>query len=1495
MNKYTGLEIAVIGMSIKCPGANSITDYWENLLEGKESIKRLTKEELLERGVSEENIENPNYINASGAMDDYESFDANFFNYLHHEAIHLDPQTRLFHEITWEALEDAGCNPDAYPGMIGMFVGVPLNAMWKVHSSLAKNDTGLSSYYIEILNSKDNLPMLISNKLNLQGPSFSLNTACSSSLVAVHQACRAILTGDCNVAVAGGITLDSNAKGGYYYEDGLIFSPDGHCRPFDTDANGTIFSEGAGAVVLKKLSEAIKDGDHIYGIIKGSAINNDGNRKLGYMSPSIDGQIECARKALIMSKVESDSISYIEAHGTGTKLGDPVELKALEQAYRLPSGKKCAIGSVKSNVGHLDVASGVAGLIKVLLSLDQKKIPASINFKKGNENIDFNKSPFYINDTLKSWKQTDENPLRAAISAFGIGGTNAHIILEEAQDKAVTDVIAAPLFVFSAKTKKSLESYIEKYIKYLSKENGLANLSDLAYSLAVGRKDFDYKLSITCSDKNDLIARLNEAITKDLISEPAKDEHSIVFMFSGQGSQYKAMGKEMYDNIPFFRLWIDKGLEVLESLSDEDFRQFIFLTTETEGFEDTKYVQPLLFVFEYAIAQYLMHLGIMPKFMIGHSVGEYVAAALADVFSYEEGLMLMVERGKLMNALPKGAMLSVALSYETVQDYLEDGLSIASINGPDQVVVSGDLSKIEALSEVLESKGITNIKLRTSHAFHSAMMDPILEDFRLVLKKINLKEPKMPYVSNLTGALVQAGEVTSETYWLDHLRHAVRFSEGIHTLINLNANVFLELGPGKTLTALLRQNIANVKGLLAINMIATKDYDAGADFHFTEKIGQLWTNGVKINWISYYAGKHHRKIPMPTYAFEKTQYQVVVGNFDSIKENGFQNAKPEKKEILDSFYIPSWKKTYLVKNGDEPLKGCGLFFSEECDFSEQLKDTFTEKQSDLLIVKRGNAFSKISEKCYEMNPNDPNDYKQLFADLENREIIPEYILYNWKSKEDIILSDKISLDENVLGFYCIQNILKGLITTDRLKNSKIILLTEALYQVVNTEYISTKHAVTSGLLKVISQEMPSVFACIIDIDLNEKKHLATLPESIYNEVTYNNTDKTVALRNSTRWVQYIEDIHIKKRESTKLKQKGVYLITGGLGHMGYTIACHLLEQYNANLILIGRTALPSESEWTDAVLESNSKVYHMNQLLKRSGNVAYFCTDINDQNRFETFMATAEAKFGPVNGVIHTAGILHSDYFMHCDKIDIVKALEQIAPKLHGTKTLYSYFKDRDLDFAWLSSSLSSFLGGMGIASYCSGNIFMDTFVTQQAKESPNWISVNLDYLNFNDQKEKKSINKNELIEAFEASLELDGINQVIVAKGNIHERFKKYVLDKLEIEPDSVEVEKSKVNRNSITSHYIEPSSDTEIRLLEIWSSFLNINNIGVVDDFFELGGDSLKGMGLLKLIMNEFGVKINLVELFDNPSIKTLAFKIDKELSAAQKGQKGEKNIII
>lgn len=1495
MSKYTGFEIAVIGMSIRCPGANNISEYWENLVNGKESIKQLTREQLIAMGVEEDTINNPNYIKASGALEGSEFFDANFFNYVQDEATHLDPQTRVYHEITWEALEDAGCNPNTYSGMIGMFIGVPINTMWKVYSSLSKNNKNLNQYYIEILNNKDSLPMLISNKLNLQGPSFSVNTACSSSLVAIHQACRSILTGDCNVAVAGGVNIGSNQKAGYFYEEDLIFSSDGHCKPFDSNANGTIFSEGAGAVVLKRLSEAIKDKDHIYGIVKGSAINNDGNRKLGYMSPSIEGQTECARKAIIMSKVKPESISYVEAHGTGTKLGDPVELKALEEAYQIPDVSTCAIGSVKSNIGHLDTASGVAGLIKVLLSLEKKKIPALINFNKANENIDFANSPFYVNDKLRKWESKEGEPLRAAVSSFGIGGTNAHLILEEAPREENLSSDQLSLFTFSAKTNESLLEYLKKYANYLSK-NDVKNLSSLAYSLALGRSEFDYRITFPSVSKNNLIKEIETAISKKPFLEPINSEKQIVFMFSGQGSQYSSMGKDMYDHLPFFKSWIDKGLNLLESLSNENFKQFIFSTSDNEELTDTKYVQPLLFIFEYAVAKYLMHLGINPKFMIGHSVGEYVAAALSGVFSYEEGLILLVERGKLIGALPKGSMLSVATNQEGIKEYLNKKLSVASINSPNQLVISGDVTSINELSSKLENKDITNIKLRTSHAFHSAMMDPIIEDFRAVLKRIQFNIPKIPFISNLTGKLALEEEVISEEYWLNHLRHTVKFSEGIKTLVDHKTDTFLELGPGKTLTTLFKQNTSDIRKYLSINLIPHRNDTTDSSYHFLENIGKLWSNGVKIDWKKYYSEMGQKKVPMPTYAFEKTKYPVVVGNYQSIKENGFENFKHDKKSILDSFYLPSWKKAYLVKNKNTLIKKYSLFFAEESDLSNKLEDTFSENKSNLLVIKKGDEFFKISDVCYQINPNDSSHYIRLFQDLENKNIVPETVLYNWKSPDEIIFDTKMTLDENTSGFFYMQNILKSLDTIQGLKNNRVFLISDSLYNIINTEKISTEHAITSGLLKVVTQEIPSVFSCIIDTNLGDTNDLVKLSQHIYDEVEYNNLDKIVALRNGIRWTQHIENIPVTKEKHSKIRENGIYLITGGLGRLGHTIAKYLYEKYNAKLILLGRTKLPPYTEWTDKKLNENIKLQRLNELLNIGAQVEYLGCNINDENEFTTILNDTEMRIGKVDGVIHAAGILDSDYFMHGNKIDMKKAVSQFGPKMYGTRNLHSYFEKRKVDFVWLSSSLSSFLGGVGNVSYSSGNIFMDSFVIKNARNSVNWISVNLDTLKLGKKEDKEFIGENELIEAFEASLKLQGINQVIVAKGNIQERFKKYILDRME-EVDSVSKTTivSSINRSSISNQYVEPSTNTEKKLVEIWTGFLNINNIGIEDDFFELGGDSLKGMALLKLIMKEFGVKINLVELFETASVKTLASKIDMELSEVVKVQEGEKNIII
>jgi len=749
-----GLEIAIIGMAGRFPGAKNIEEFWQNLRNGVESITTFTNEELIADGIDPDLLNNPNYVKAGAVLEDIELFDAEFFGFNPREAEIIDPQHRLFLECAWEAMENAGYNSKMYPGLIGVYAGAGSNnyvlniySNQNIRNSIDRNQLFFG-------NDKDFLATRVSYKLDLEGPAVGIQTACSTSLVAVHLACRGLLSGECDIALAGGVAIDVPQKEGYLYQEGGIVSPDGRCRAFDAKAQGTVFSNGVGIVVLKRLEDAIADGDCIHAVIKGSAINNDGAFKVSYTAPRIDGQAKVIRAAQVMAEVDPETITYIETHGTGTSLGDPIEISALTQVFRASTDKKgfCAVGSVKTNIGHSDITAGVAGLIKTVLALKHKQIPPSLHFQQPNPEIDFDNSPFYVNTTLSDW-QTNGTPRRAGVSSFGIGGTNAHVILEEApvvETRGGASLQSRPwhLLLLSAKTRTALETVTANLAAYLQQHRDL-NLVDVAYTLQVGRQAFEHRFMVVCQNLEDAVQKL-EFANQEQVSTYLKELHNrpVVFMFPGQGAQYVNMGRELYQTEPIFREEVNRCCELLKPHLGIDLRHVLYPSEEqieaaTHQLQQTYITQPALFVIEYALSQLWMAWGIQPEAMIGHSIGEYVAACLAGVLSLEDALILVAVRGRLMQELPTGAMLSVHLAEDDLQPWLGKEVSLAASNAPNLCVVSGSEEAIAHLQSRLNDQGVECRRLHTSHAFHSPMMDSILGSFTNQVEKIKLNPPQI--------------------------------------------------------------------------------------------------------------------------------------------------------------------------------------------------------------------------------------------------------------------------------------------------------------------------------------------------------------------------------------------------------------------------------------------------------------------------------------------------------------------------------------------------------------------------------------------------------------------------------------------------------------------------------------------------------------------------------------------------------------------------------
>jgi len=897
-------DIAIIGMSGVFPKSANIDQLWNHLLNGDELIHFYSEQELEQLGI--DRSEKKHQVFASAHLEHGNTFDHSFFGFTSEEAFYMDPQIRKFFEHSWLAIEDAGYDITSLEERVGVFAAASDNLNWRAYTNFAQ-PMNINPFFLGQISNKNYMNTLLSYKLNLRGPSYCVNTACSSSLVAIHLACRNLLLRECSMAIAGASRITTTKEIGYTYQPGMIFSKDGHCKAFDAGASGTISGEGVGVVVLKRLEDALNDKDPIYAIIKASSTNNDGANKIGFTAPSVEGQYDCIRQAHLVAKIDPATISFVEAHGTGTDLGDSIEIESLNKAFDFNTEKHCAIGSVKSNMGHLDAAAGVSGLIKAALTIKHRVLPASLHFERANENINFDQGPFYVNTANKRFDAT--TVLRGAVSSFGMGGTNAHVLLEESPVQHRTSHESPfELITFSTKTEEALYEYERTIVDFISK-NKQVNVSDVAFTFATGRAQFNHRGTLLLSN-NEIVQTKINTLSKNNLS-------TVVFLFSGQGSQYKEMGMYLYKNEPFFTAILDVGFNLIKHKTGEDFKPFLYGdgSLADDHLKDTKYTQPILFLLEYALAKLLIHWGIQPSYMMGHSLGEYAAACISGVFQFEEALLLMIKRGALMNQATSGAMLAIKEPLVIIKEFLHDDLDIAAINTDNSVVISGSHEDIAELKTKLEGEKINSLVLPTSHAFHSKSMDPLLDSFKEELKSLSLSEPTIPFISNITGEFITDDMATSPEYWVKHLRNTVLFSKGIDTLLEKKEVTFVEVGPGAALLGMIQQQakIREIEIRTFQTLKRSKETDE-ANKLTVSLLGNLWLNGVPVNWSAYFSDKNCYKMSVPGYPFEKNKFPSRVDpldrynvQMDTVKEEIPASLKLSiaKREVVNNFVAPT--------------------------------------------------------------------------------------------------------------------------------------------------------------------------------------------------------------------------------------------------------------------------------------------------------------------------------------------------------------------------------------------------------------------------------------------------------------------------------------------------------------------------------------------------------------------------------------------------------------
>ncbi|HZN10057.1 MAG TPA: type I polyketide synthase, partial [Blastocatellia bacterium] len=879
---------------------------------------------------------------------------------------------------------------------------------------------------------------------------------------------------------------------GYWYQEEGILSPDGHCRPFDAEAKGTIGGDGVGVVVLKRLADAVADGDHIFAAIKGSAVNNDGALKLGYTAPSVDGQAGAVSEALSVAGFGPETVSYIETHGTGTVLGDPVEIAALNKVYGAGAAGRgsCAIGSVKANIGHVDAAAGAAGLIKTALALKFGLLPPSINFRRPNPKIDFDHGPFYVNRELTEWRPRG-GPRRAGVSSFGVGGTNAHVVLEE-PPAGGRPAAARPaqLLVLSAKSQAALEATAANLARHF-RQNPETDLADAAYTLQVGRKAFGHRRALVCRNLEEAARALEgDDPQRAASSEPPRAGRPVVFMFPGQGAQTVRMALDLYRGERLFREEVDRCSRLLEPELGFDLRQVLFPTDEESGaaaerLKQTAVTQPALFVIEYALAKLWIAWGVRPQTMIGHSIGEYTAACLAGVFTIEEALRLVAARGRLMQQLPPGGMLSIPLPEAEVRPLLSAGLSLAAVNAPALCVASGPATDIEALADLLAGRGVETQRLHTSHAFHSGMMDPILGPFSEEVRRLELKPPTIPYVSNVSGTWVTTAEATDPDYWCRHLRHTVRFADGVRELMKADDRVLLEVGPGQVLSSLARQQQEKGAGRIIVPSLARARDSVSDAEQLMSAAGRLWLAGVAVEWPGLHADGSGRRVPLPTYPFERQRFWVNSPGPDAARPRLEPLGK--RPDMADWFYVPSWKRAMppgpVAPQGPLSELSCWVVLHDGSGVGPELVGRLEALGQEVISVIAGEKFSQTGDCAYTLCPGRENDYNALLSRLLDEGKIPQQVFHlwgvtpagAWPATEKPL---ERALDRN---FFSLLLLAQALGRRSLPGAVKVGVVTSGLHEVTGEEQLHPEVALSLGPCRVIPKEYPNISCRNIDI------------------------------------------------------------------------------------------------------------------------------------------------------------------------------------------------------------------------------------------------------------------------------------------------------------------------------------------------------------------------------------------------------------------------------
>ncbi|MFF1902982.1 SDR family NAD(P)-dependent oxidoreductase [Kitasatospora sp. NPDC058218] len=1347
-------QIAIVGMAGRFPGAPDVDAFRRNLEQGRESITTFSEHELLAAGVSPALLGRDGYVRARGVLEDADRFDAAFFGYSPREAEIMDPQHRVFLECAWEALESAGCVPEDFEGRIGVFAGSGMNS-YLLHNVTANRRVfdAAGPYQTMLAGEKDFLATRVAYKFGLTGPALSVQTACSTSLTAVHLACQSLLNSECDLALAGGVAVGSPLRQGHLYEPGGILSPDGHCRPFDAAAGGTVPGSGTGVVVLRRLADARRDGDTVDAVILGSAINNDGSLKAGYTAPGVDGQAAVIAEALAMAGVSAGTVGYVETHGTGTALGDPIEIAALTRAFRADTEATgyCAIGSVKSNIGHLDAAAGVASLIKAVLALRHEALPPSLHFTEPNPELDLEKSPFFVNDRLRPWPRGPE-PRRAGVSSFGIGGTNVHLVLQEAPAPEPAKVpaevpaevpAAGPVLLpLSGRTAEAVAQNAHRLADHLA-DHPEARLEDVAHTLTRHRRAFGQRRTVVGRDRAEAVAALR-AVTAAEATEAA-DRAPVAFLFPGQGTQYVDMARDLYRHEPVFTAELDRCAELFTAELGEDLRASLFprpgrAAAAEARLARTELAQPALFLVEFALARQWSAWGVHPHAMVGHSIGEYVAACLAGVFSLEDAVHLVAARGRLVQSMPAGSMLTVFLSEDELAPWLADddgdGLALAAVNSSALSVLSGPTGAVDGLERRLGAAGIPCRRLHTSHAFHSATMDDAVGPLVEAVRTVRLNPPRIPFCSNVTGTWITDEQATSPEYWGRHLRQPVRFCDAAALLLADPSLVLVEVGPGHTLADFLHRHRDRRDDRAVVGSLRHPHERADDREHLLHALGALWSAGVPVDWTAVRPAAGRRALRLPGYAFQRQRYWVDPDPATTSDGLPVDATAP----LDDWFRTPGWKRLapraagHRPEGGPEPL---WVVLGDHLGLGRALAGRLEEQGASVVRVGAGDGFRSRGERSWSLDPADREHFADLLGSPEVRGAEAVRLVHLFSLDAEPAgptgpLDEKRFDEARRLGFDSLLALAQAIEDARPSVPVTIDVLCRGVHSVTGEETLQPENATLTGPCTVIPQELPDVECRALDITGTDPAAPPGASVRAVHELLVRGTEeRELALRGRHWWVRDFDPFRLgadgpadgapadgpageTPADEAPLRAGGVYLITGGLGGMGLAFAEQLAHSVETPALgLLGRSEFPAEEAW-DRWLDTHgeqdptsARIRRLSRLRELGARIAVLRADVTDPAQTAARIAELRDRFGPLNGVIHAAGAPSGGMIARRTREDADRVL---AAKTRGTLLLDRLCQDDPLDFFLLCSSVTAVLGGPGQSDYGAANAFLDAF-----------------------------------------------------------------------------------------------------------------------------------------------------------------------------------------